>query len=76
MHDAADPERLVERERDDRVDERATRRASRVGSHGRWRLKKLRVSSSVMPENGSENANQNSASLTWRVESASKSPRS
>jgi hypothetical protein len=50
--------------------------ASCVGSHGRWSEKKLRVSSSVMPENGSENANQNSASLTWRVDSASKSPRS
>ena len=50
--------------------------ASAVGVHGRWRLKNVRVSSRLKPENGSEKLNQKSASLVRRVDSASNSPRS
>jgi hypothetical protein len=38
-----------------------------VGSHGRWRLKKVLVRSRNRPLNGSENANQNRASATRSV---------
>jgi hypothetical protein len=45
------------------------------GTQGRCRLKKVRVSSRKRPLNGSENANQKSASETSSVLSASKAPR-
>ena len=49
--------------------------ASAVGVHGFWSEKNVRVSSRLNPEKGSEKENQNSASETRRVDSASKSPR-
>ena len=45
--------------------------ASAVGVHGLWRLKNVRVSSRLKPENGRLNENQNSASAVWLVDSAS-----
>ena len=50
--------------------------ASRVGIHGSWSAKNVRVSSRLMPLNASENENQNSASDTRSVELAPNSPRS
>ena len=50
--------------------------ASAVGVHGRWRLKKVRVSSRLKPLKGRLKQNQNSASATWSVDCASNSPRS
>ncbi len=50
--------------------------ASAVGVHGLWSEKNVRVSSRLKPLNGSENENQNSASDTCWVDSASNSPRS
>ena len=47
-----------------------------VGSQGRWRLKKVRVSSRKRPLIGSEKANQKSAAATSSVCEASNSPRS
>ena len=47
-----------------------------VGTQGRWRLKKVRVRSRKMPLNGSEKANQKSASETRSVAPGPKSPRS
>src|SRR6266511_4383754 len=41
-----------------------------VGTHGRWRLKKVRVRSRNRPLKGSENANQNSAVATRSVSAA------
>ena len=46
-----------------------------VGTQGRWRLKKVRVSSRKSPLNGSENANQKSAVATRSVAAAPNSPR-
>ena len=50
--------------------------ASAVGVHGRWRLKNVLVSSRLKPLKGRLKRNQNSASATWSVDSASNSPRS
>ncbi len=49
--------------------------ASVVGSHGRWSEKNVRVRIRFQPENGSEIANTDSASVTRSVDSASNSPR-
>ena len=49
--------------------------ASAVGVHGRCRLKNVRVSSRLKPENGRLKLNQNSASAVCWVDSASNSPR-
>ena len=50
--------------------------ASAVGTHGRWSEKNVRVSSRFAPENGIENENQNSASVTASVDAGPNSPRS
>jgi hypothetical protein len=47
----------------------------RVTSQGRWRLKNVRVSSRLTPENGSENENHSSAVETSSVDAASNAPR-
>ena len=62
-----DPERLVERDRDRDVDDEVDAR-DRRRSHGRCRLKNVRVSSRLTPENGSENENQKSAVETSSVD--------
>ena len=47
----------------------------RVTSHGRCRLKNVRVSSRLTPENGSENENHSSAVDTSSVDAALNAPR-
>src|SRR4051794_25281924 len=49
--------------------------ARAVGVHGRCREKNVRVSRRLMPANGSENENQNSAVDTRSVEWALNAPR-
>jgi hypothetical protein len=49
--------------------------ARAVGVQGFWRLKNVRVRRRLKPENGRLNENQNSASATCLVDSASNSPR-
>jgi hypothetical protein len=48
---------------------------SRVTSHGRWRLKNVRVSRRFTPLKGRLKENQNNAVETRSVDSASNSPR-